>query len=116
MAAATPLSQTTCLIHADRAATARCPKCRTFYCGECITEHHGKLTCARCLSEEKVKPEVKRSRFSLPLMPVVHLAIAVAACWAFYYFFAQTLARNPNKFHDGTVWTDDAAADVPAEE
>lgn len=102
--AAPSLSQTTCLIHTDRAATARCPSCRTFYCGECITEHDGKLTCARCLQEEKVKPEEKSKRFSLPLMPVVHLAIAIATCWGFYYLFAQMLASVPDQFHDGTVW------------
>ena len=111
--AATPLSQTTCLIHLDRPATARCPSCRTFYCGECITEHDGRLTCARCLAGEKEKPAEKSSRFSLPLMPVVHLAIAVMLCWAFYYLFAQLLGNVPDAFHDGTIWTESEAA--PAE-
>ncbi|NNE92276.1 MAG: rhomboid family protein [Verrucomicrobiales bacterium] len=113
--AATPLSRTTCLIHVDRPATARCPGCGTFYCGECITEHDGKLTCARCLSTERELPEETASRLSLPVMPVVHLAIAIVVCWGTFYAMAQTLASLPDQFHDGTIWESAPSAENEGE-
>lgn len=103
--ATTPLSKTTCLIHPSRAATARCPGCGAFYCKECITEHEGKLTCARCLAAEQgagAGPGAEKRR--LPLAPAAQLAIGLAVCWLIYYFFAQVLLSVPADFHDGTVW------------
>ncbi len=107
--ASVPLSKTICLIHPERPATARCPGCGTFYCGECITEHDGKLTCAKCLAAEKPSADKKKRGFSLPLMPVVHLAVAIVVCWIFYYSMARILGSIPDDFHDGTIWTDETA-------
>ena len=101
-----PLSKTTCLVHPDRPASARCPSCGTFYCGECITEHDGRLTCARCLAEEhreEARP-ARKTRLSLPLMPAIHLATGLTILWLTYYAIAQILLSVPADFHDGTVW------------
>lgn len=102
----TPLAKTTCLIHPERPASARCPSCGTFYCAECITEHDGRLTCARCLAEERSGSTAtgKRRRFSLPLMPAVHLGVGLLLIWLSFYAIAQVLLSIPADFHDGTIW------------
>lgn len=101
-----PLAKTTCLVHPERPASARCPSCGTFYCAECITEHDGRLTCARCLAEEQQveAPAPRKSRFAIPLMPVIHLAAGITILWLTYYAVAQILLSVPADFHDGTVW------------
>lgn len=101
----TPLSKTTCLVHPERPASARCPSCGTFYCSECITEHEGKLTCARCLAAELAPtPEKSRNRLNLPIFPVLHLAVGLVVVWLLYLAFANVLLSIPADFHDGTIW------------
>lgn len=99
-----PLSKTTCVFHLKRPAVARCPKCGSFYCGECITEHEGKLTCASCLAgEHKEKPAKRRAAWLSPA-PLLQIACGLAFCWLLYYLIAQVLLSVPADFHDGTVW------------
>jgi len=97
---------TTCSLHADRQATARCPSCRQFYCGECITEHDGRLTCASCLADEKeVVPRPRRSFRVVSLAcSLVQILVALGVCWLIFYLFGQTLGDMPDDFHDGTIW------------
>lgn len=102
------LSQTTCRIHFDRPATARCPSCQLYYCRECITEHDGKKTCAACLNEarksaEKPKQTQKGLRFFQPA-PILQFAVAVIMVWFLFYLIAKTLTGIPDEFHDGTIW------------
>lgn len=103
---ASVISDTSCAIHEDRMAGARCPECRQFYCSECITEHEGRLTCAACLAASE--PESIRAKRGIVLMPLVsvafQLAIAVAVCWLLFFLFGETLGDLPNDFHDGTIW------------
>lgn len=102
----TPLARTTCLVHPSRPASARCPSCGTFYCAECITEHEGKLTCARCLAARQAAPdeESRRRGFPLPVFPVIQFAIGIAVIWLVYLAFAKLLLSIPTDFHDGTIW------------
>lgn len=102
---ASTVSQSTCSLHPMRPASARCPSCSVFYCSECITEHEGRLTCAKCLSAESAHTESKGSisRF-FQLMPVLHLLLAVAAAWVIFYLLAQTILEIPHDFHNGTIW------------
>ena len=99
------LGDTTCVTHADRVSSARCPSCRQFYCSECITEHQGKMICAGCLEKElaSIRP-IRKERRSFPLMALVQFLVAVLVVWMVFYFFAQTLADIPDDFHDGTIW------------
>lgn len=98
------LARTTCTTHPDRPASARCPSCREFYCGECITEHDGKLTCASCLRGEVEEVAPERRSFSLPIAAVVQGLIALFLCWVTFYLVGQFLGDVPDDFHDGTIW------------
>lgn len=102
----TPLSATVCSVHPDRPASFRCQSCREFYCAECVTEHENRYTCAACLRKQSGEPEEagKGKRLALPLMPLVHFAIAIGVCWVLFYFLAQFLVGIPDQFHDGTIW------------
>ena len=101
-----PLSKTICLIHPARPASARCPSCGTFYCAECITEHEGRLTCARCLAAEQAPPVAKPSRVKirLPIMPAIQFLAGLITLWFIYHAFAQILLSIPVDLHDGTIW------------
>lgn len=103
------LASTTCKIHHDRPAVARCPECGEFFCDECITEHDGRLTCASCLAgsrEEARETAVakKRGVAWFQPMPIVHSILAMVLMWLIFNLFAQTLTRIPDRFHDGTIW------------
>ena len=99
------IAKAACMIHVDRAATARCPSCRRFFCGECVTEHDGKLVCAACLGAEVAVRKTETGRF-LALHPVswVQYGLALAIVWVLFYFFARFLGEIPDAFHDGTIW------------
>jgi len=99
------LVKSTCLIHSERSAVARCPECRRFFCGECITEHDGRLTCAQCLREEESKEgEESQRRAGAVVYPAMQFVIGLLMIWMFYYFTARFLMLIPAPFHDGTVW------------
>lgn len=108
------IASTTCLVHEERAAAARCPSCRRFFCSECITEHDGKLTCAICLnaeSEEVVAavPKTESGRLSKVFawvrpFPIFQLLIAITLMFALYLLLSRVILSIPNDFHEGTIW------------
>lgn len=104
------LAQTTCRIHSERPASARCPGCKTFYCAECITEHEGKLTCAACLakSNEPDKSTAVKSKRGLPdlwqPMPIIHAVLGLFVVWILFYLTARFITSLPDSFHEGTIW------------
>lgn len=99
------LAKTTCSIHADRPAVARCPSCREFFCSECITEHSGKLICASCLAGSSARRKTGKSvGFVLHPLTLMQLIAGLMLCWALFYFAARFLADMPDEFHDGTIW------------
>lgn len=99
------LGDTTCVIHPDRQSVARCPRCRQFFCEECITEHEIKLTCARCLREDANESVVAPPRKgTIHLMPLLQLGLALIIGWLLFYLVAGTLSDIPDDFHDGTIW------------
>lgn len=105
MTASAPLARTTCLIHPNRPAAARCPSCGAFFCTECITEHDGRLTCARCLVEKRQGREQarRRERRFVPL-PALQLIVGLVLIWLLWYGIAMLLLSIPADFHDGTIW------------
>lgn len=99
-----PLSKSQCVIHPDRPAMARCPSCRRFFCGECVTEHHGKLVCVACLAASVEAERPARRRFSLHPAAWIQYGLAIAITWGLFYLFARFLGDIPDAFHDGTIW------------
>ena len=104
----TTLASTTCDLHRDRPASARCPSCGRFFCSECITEHDGRLTCARCLQatwdEASGKDEARASSLRRGLTVVVQGLLGLALSWGIFYAVARLLMAIPADFHDGTLW------------
>lgn len=99
------LATTTCSIHPERPAVARCPSCRGFFCSECITEHSGKLICASCLAVSSAKRKTEKpAGFTFHPFTLVQLIGGILICWALFYFAARFLADMPDEFHDGTIW------------
>lgn len=101
-----PLHKSTCRIHFQRPASAQCPGCKKYYCSECITEHDGRNTCAKCLKsahDESSAPAKVGLTWFQP-MPIIHFAIALIVTWTVFYLLAQTLASIPDSFHGGTIW------------
>ena len=103
---ASVVGDTTCVLHAERHAAARCPECWQFYCSECITEHEGRLTCASCLAapSQEAESRSKGGRFVSLLAVGAQVVVAVMVCWLVFYLFAQTMGDMPDDFHDGTIW------------
>ena len=92
-----------CLNHSEREAAARCPSCAHFFCRECVTEHDGRVICARCLRAESAVVQDRR-------LPIVALGRCVAVVagfvlgWLCFYSAGQLLVSVPAKFHDGALW------------
>ena len=94
-----------CVIHHDRAASARCPACRQFFCSECVTEHSGKFICSSCLTAASVSHRSVKKKSSVfhPAL-FLQLVMAAALCWTVFYLVAKFLGGVPDEFHDGTIW------------
>lgn len=106
------LASTTCVVHDERPAAARCPSCERFFCSECITEHAGRLSCASCLEKERAESEELPAEASGSVLrnagpwvaTVVQAVVALVLCWSIYYSLARLLMVIPADFHDGTLW------------
>ncbi len=100
---AASVAEQRCLRHAHREAVARCPRCRYFFCRECITEHEDRVLCADCLAK-MLRPSEKRGSVFAKIVSVVFGLFGVGIAWLFFYFIGELLSRAPVSFHEGTVW------------
>ncbi|MEM9016099.1 MAG: hypothetical protein AAGC68_03735, partial [Verrucomicrobiota bacterium] len=82
----------TCLVHPNRPAIARCPSCNDTFCGECITEHEGRLTCASCLAaaEQKAEGAGVRWKLRVPFAAILQITVALIVVWLLFMVFGQT--------------------------
>jgi hypothetical protein len=94
---------TRCLNHRDREAVARCPSCGDFFCRECVTEHEGRVMCAKCLAGVAGRADGKRSKISFA-RPILALVSFLFAC-LFFFLVGRTLLLLPDSFHDGEIWS-----------
>ena len=92
-----------CLRHSAREAVARCPRCRYFFCRECITEHEDRVLCADCLAKLLRPSEQRGSLIAQMFIATLSLA-GVAMAWLYFYWLGELLVRAPISFHEGTVW------------
>ena len=98
------LASVHCRIHYERPAAARCPTCMEYFCGECITENSGKLTCASCMAVRSSAPVGETgNRMFFWLAPLLQTLGAVFLIWTLFYLFAGFLGDIPDEFHDGTI-------------
>ncbi len=96
------LAERRCFNHAHREAVAQCTKCGNFYCRECITEHEGRMTCARCLP---VQTERRRRKSLLSgLVTTLQLLVGIFVLWLTFYYLGKALLTLPSHFHEGTLW------------
>jgi hypothetical protein len=99
------LAEQRCLHHVDREAVARCPSCSHFFCRECITEHAGKVICARCLALASARP-ARTSPWFRRIMLVVPIVFSLFLLWFLFYGAGRLLLSIPSDFHEGNVWRD----------
>jgi hypothetical protein len=101
------LAKANCSVHFDRPATVRCPSCRRYFCGECVTEHSGKLVCSSCLAAAAGEVRAERGRqrrFQVHPAAWFQVMAAMLLVWGLFYLFARFLGGIPDSFHDGTIW------------
>lgn len=85
-----------CFNHVQRAAAARCPACKRYFCRECVTEHKGKVLCCACLAGR----DRTTSRARLPSLTLAALAgVGLLAGWAFLYCIGSYLLRLGSEFY-----------------
>lgn len=92
-----------CLHHADRESVARCPECRRSFCRECITEHEGRVICARCLARLLAPPSRPARSFRAITHPLA-VAAGLLSAWLLFYGFGLAVLNLPSDVHDGTRW------------
>ena len=92
-----------CFNHADREAAARCPRCRRFFCRECITEHDDQVICANCLRALARAPLLRRGTWA-NLFALGRCLLGLVLAWFFFYLIGNTLLALPSSFHEGTFW------------
>ncbi len=92
-----------CRNHREREAVARCPMCREFYCRECVTEHLGRVICAKCLADDT--PQSRKDRARPSIVRAGLAAVSVLVVWTCFFLLGRSLLMLPDSFHDGTVWS-----------
>jgi len=97
------IQQLRCTRHKDREAAAKCISCGNFFCRECVTEHGGRMLCAKCLRIEAApKEDRKRSWHQLPRQFFLALC-ATAFLWFMFYNAGKLLLTIPDRFHEGII-------------
>ncbi len=91
-----------CFNHGQREAVARCAGCGNFFCRECVSEHAGRMTCARCLGQ----PVGTESRFRIGSMLIgaMQLVLGLLVLWFCFFMAGRGLLAIPSSVHEGTIW------------
>jgi hypothetical protein len=99
------LAKARCLMHRAREAAALCMQCRQPHCRECVTEHEGRLLCARCLRLSSGSGPSARP-WALGRLPLEALGLAagLALSWAVFFWMGKALLAVPSQFHEGSFW------------
>ena len=100
----TTLAHSRCLNHPDRPARARCPRCRRFFCGECITEHADQVICAHCLTLRDTPERAARRSVFRPLPGLLAAGAGFLLLWFLFYLLGHLLLVTPASFHEGSRW------------
>ena len=87
-----------CFEHTQREASSRCPRCKRYFCRECVVEHQGRITCTSCLKELASKPDGRGRRVS-----VLYATLGFLLAWFVFYELGRVLLMIPAKFHEGVI-------------
>lgn len=93
------IAEQRCFNHAGREAAARCPRCRRFFCRECVTEHEDRVLCAECLRTGTGRRTTARRSLRV-LGRATQFVAAVAVLWLFFLLLGRGLMALPSSFHD----------------
>jgi hypothetical protein len=80
-------------MHSGREAACRCPRCKQYFCRECVTEHQEQLMCSACHRQAMQQARAgvaKRKLWQLVVVPVFGTT-ALTVTWLFFYSFGQVL-------------------------
>jgi len=97
------LAANRCFNHPDREAVALCSSCGRHYCRECVTEHHGRMTCSHCLRQLSGRDKGGKNRLILAVRGV-EMAAGLTLLWLILYYIGRVLILLPSSFHEGTIW------------
>jgi hypothetical protein len=87
-----------CSNHVSREAVVRCPRCRRYFCRECVTEHRGQMMCASCVAASAgVEGDSRGLRGAF--WPVF-AAAGFLLGWLIFYYLGVMLARVPSDFFE----------------
>ncbi|MCC6231997.1 MAG: rhomboid family protein [Verrucomicrobiales bacterium] len=92
-----------CVVHSDRAAAARCPSCRGFFCAECVTEHDGRMLCAECLHHAR-RPRARGAGWIRRATGWVAVGAGFLLVWLTFLALGRSLASLPDPSHEETLW------------
>ncbi len=98
-----PLAAQKCFNHASREAVAQCPTCHQCFCRECVSDHEGRMICARCLAALAAPAKIAPKHQAGVLGFLAALG-GILLIWAVFYLFGSALVAIPTSFHEGTVW------------
>lgn len=94
------LHRARCVLHPGREAAGICTRCRRYFCRECVTEHEGRLRCARCLAAEAAPAAREGGSWRASAKAAVRLAIGVLAVWTFFLAVSELLMALPRVGED----------------
>jgi hypothetical protein len=80
-----------CANHPGREAAARCPRCRSYFCRECVTEHEDRVLCAACIRALTASQETAASPFLKRAATILPVSLGVLTAWLFFYLLGRGL-------------------------
>lgn len=96
-------AHTSCFLHPQREAAARCVGCGRAFCRECVTALDRRMYCAACF-KEKTSKKLKSGRDWFLVTTSMQIVIGLFGLWLTAYFIGRLLVEIPSSFHEGTVW------------
>lgn len=92
-----------CQNHIHREAAARCVKCATLYCSECVTRVDGRMVCASC-QRANAATKTSRKRDWFLLNTAAQFMTGLVLIWFMIYFAGRILISIPDEMHSGKAW------------
>lgn len=96
-------SKSRCRNHPARQAACRCPGCGFDFCRECVTEHHERLLCSRCMAQltgaGTGKPSASRT-----LKVIAQSAAGILAAWIFFFLAGELVSVVVAPQHEVHAW------------